>query len=177
MTGHSHHAEPIQTQTKFPTRNFLIRRNTITTTNIDRNIAEIIIPTTATLATAYIEWARDKEYDALRAYYLVGVALYNGTVKAKELEKSYGKSFLSKLRKVAKTVDTSKEFAKLYTNGNITSISDAYEMTADYVGKVSTSRVVWLEDLEKKEAELLAKLAEVQKAKKTAKRKPAKVAK
>ena len=156
---------------------FLTRRNTITTTNIDRNIAETVIPTTATIATSYIEWARDKEYDALRAYYLVGVALYNGTVKAKELEKSYGKSFLSKLRKVAKTVDTSKEFAKLYTNGNIATISEAYDMTADYVGKVSTSRVVWLEDLEKKEIELLAKLAEVQKAKKTAKRKPAKVAK
>lgn len=169
--------EPIHKQTKFPTRNFPNKENPITTTSVDRNIAETVIPSTAILATAYIEWARDKEYDALQAYYLVGVALYNGTVKAKELEKSYGKSFLSKLRKVAKTVDTSKEFAKLYTNGNITSISDAYEMTADYIGKVSTSRVVWLEDLEKKEIELLAKLAEIQKAKKTAKRKPAKVAK
>ena len=149
------------------------KKITINTNNVDRMITETIIPTTATLASAYLEWAKDREYDALGAYYLVGMALLNKEFKASELEgKGNSKANLSKMRKIAKAVTENKDYATLWTSGAIHSFADAYDMACDMTGKVATSRTVYLEDLQKKEQELLKQLAEIREAKKTAPRKP-----
>lgn len=167
----------------FLRRNILNRKDSpIRTQNVDRKsaetnaiatiVADAVAPKSKRDAVRLLEWARDREFDALRAYYLVGVSLYNGDVKASELADAYGRSFLSKMRKVAKTVDTSREFARLYTGGHFTSFTDAYEACGDFVGKQATARVRYYEDYAKQEADLLAKLAEVRKAMAKAPHKP-----
>lgn len=119
----------------------------------------------------------DKEYEALKAYYLVGMALLNGEFKAKELEAHYSKGNLSKMRKIAKAVTTNAKYAELYNSGSIHTFTDAYELAKEMTGTVATSRVTYLEDLQAKRAKLLAEIAEIEKAMKTAPKKPAKVAK
>lgn len=102
------------------------------------------------------------------------MGLLNGEFKASELENLYAKGTLSKMRKIAKAVTTNEKYAKLYAEGSIHTFTDAYELACKMTGKVSTARVVYLEDLEAKRAKLLAEIAEIEKAMKTAKRKPAK---
>jgi len=165
---------------KFLMRNFPNKENPINTTKVDRiaeTIKNNIAPSTAKDAIALLDWASDKEYDAMKAYYLVGLALYNKDVKSADLEHVASKGTLSKMRKIANAIENSPKMAKAWTDGAIQTFTDAYEWACACLGTVETSRVAYLEDLQAKHAELLAKIAEVEEAMKTAPRKPAKVAK
>lgn len=119
------------------------------------------------------------DYDIIGMYYAIGYAILNGHVKAKDLVNATGKSagFYSQCKKIAKAVDESDEFRKAWNAGKVSNLQNAYDEACKVLGKVATTREVYLEDLQKKEAELLKQLAEIREAKKTAKRKPAKVAK
>lgn len=131
------------------------------------------------LATSAEEMRDAIDYDIVGMYYSIGYAILNGVVTNKQMAESTGKStgFFSQCKKIAKAVDESDEFRKAWTNGKVKDLNSAYDMACKAVGKVATTREVYLEDLEAKRAELVAKLAEIDKAMKTAKRKPVKVAK
>ena len=131
------------------------------------------------LATS-AESVRDAiDYDIIGMYYAIGYAILNGHVKAKDLVNATGKSagFYSQCKKIAKAIDESDEFRKAWNAGKVSNLQNAYEQACKVLGKVATTREVYLEDLQAKRAKLMAELAEIDKAMKTAKRKPAKVAK
>lgn len=112
-------------------------------------------------------------------YYAIGYSVLNGHVKAKELAKASGKSeaWVSQCKKVAKMADTNDKFRKAWQDGKIHGLKDAYELARELGNGGTTTREVYLEDLEAKRNLLMAQLMEIEKAMKTAKRKPVKVAK
>ena len=131
------------------------------------------------LATSAEEMRDAIDYDIVGIYYSVGYSILNGHVKAKDLVNATGKSasMFSQCKKIAKAVDESDAFRKAWNDGKVYDLNSGYAMACKVLGKVATTREVYLEDLQAKRARLMAELAEIDKAMKTAKRKPAKVAK
>ncbi len=119
------------------------------------------------------------DYDIVGMYYSIGYAILNGVVKAKDLVNATGKSasLFSQCKKIAKACDESDKFRKAWSDGKVYDLNSGYKLACEVLGKVATTREVYLEDLEAKRNLLMAQLMEIEKAMKTAKPKPVKVAK